>query len=50
MINFEEELAKFKPSMEIGDAEEEGKEAKITDLTDIMIELMEQKTQKKAQE
>ena len=42
MINFEEELAKFKPSMEIGEAEEKGKAEHITDLTDIMIQLMSQ--------
>lgn len=47
MINFEEELAKFKPSMEISQAQEEGKAAQITDLTDIMIQLMSQKVETK---
>ena len=40
MINFEEELAKFKPSLEINQTEKAILSEKPTDITDIMMELM----------
>ena len=40
MINFEEELKRFTPSQEIEDAENEIYEHDITDMTDIMQQMM----------
>ena len=40
MINFEEELKHFQPSGEIEDAESEIYEHDITDMTDIMQQMM----------
>ena len=40
MINFEEELKHFQPSDEIEDAEAEIYEHDITDMTDIMQQMM----------
>lgn len=40
MINFEEELKHFQPSGEIEDAEAEIYEHDITDMTDIMQQMM----------
>jgi len=42
MINFEEELAKFKPSLEVDETEKAILNDKMTDITDILQELMEQ--------
>ena len=42
MINFEEELAKFKPSLEISEAEEEIYNNDLTDVNDIIKELIEE--------
>jgi len=36
MINFDEEVAKFQPSLEVDQAEEVIKNNDLTDLTDIM--------------
>jgi len=36
MINFDEEIAKFQPSLEVDQAEEVIKNNDLTDLTDIM--------------
>lgn len=41
MINFEEELAKFRPSLEIDQTEKAILSDKMTDITDIMVELLE---------
>ena len=41
MINFEEELEKFKPSLEISEAEEEIYNNTLTDVSDIIRELLE---------
>ncbi len=41
MINFEEELKKFHPSLEVEDAEDSIKRQDNTDMTDIMKELLE---------
>ena len=42
MINSEEELAKFKPSLEISEAEEEIYNNDLTDVNDIIKELIEE--------
>lgn len=43
MINFEEELKKFHPSTEIDDLENQIYDQDLTDMTDIMKEIMEKK-------
>jgi hypothetical protein len=40
MINFEEELKKFHPSLEVEDAEEAIYNQDLTDMTDILIRIM----------
>lgn len=40
MINFEEELKKFHPSLEIEDAEDSIHNHDLTDMTDIMKEML----------
>ncbi len=40
MINFEEEIARFKPSLEVEDVEDAIVKADLTDMTDIMMELL----------
>lgn len=42
MLNFEEELKKFKPSLEIKDIEQAVYKEDLEDLTDILREIMEQ--------
>ncbi len=42
MLNFEEELKKFEPSMEIEQIEDVVYNHTLTDMTDIMLELMKQ--------
>ena len=42
MINFEEELAKFKPSLEISEAEEEIYNNNMTDINDIIKDLLDE--------
>jgi len=46
MINFEEELKKFHPSTEIDDLEDTIYDQDLTDMTDIMKEIMEEKEEK----
>ena len=46
MINFEEELAKFKPSKEIENLEDEIFQRDLTDMTDILFQMMQQGTEK----
>ena len=41
MIDFEEELKKFHPSLEVEDAEEAIYNQDLTDMADIMIKMME---------
>lgn len=43
MINFEEELKKFKPSLEVEDAEDAIYNRDLTDVTDILFEMMREK-------
>ena len=40
MLNYEEELKKFKPSLEVEEAEEEIYNRDLTDMTDLMVEMM----------
>ena len=42
MLNFEEELKKFKPSLEVEDIEEAVYQEDMTDMTDIIREMMKQ--------
>ncbi len=42
MINFDEEIKKFHPSLEIDDTEDAIYNSSVTDMTDIMLELMEE--------
>lgn len=43
MLNFEEELKKFKPSLEVEDIEQAVYEEDLEDLTDILRGMMEQR-------
>ena len=40
MINFEEELKRFKPSLEVEEAEDAIYDRDLTDMTDIMQEIL----------
>ena len=42
MIDFEEELKKFQPSLEVEDIEDAVYQEDLTDMTDILREVMEQ--------
>lgn len=42
MINFEEELKRFQPSLEVEEAEEAIYSHDLTDMTDILQEMMKQ--------
>lgn len=46
MINFEEELKNFKPSLEMEDAESAIYNHDLTDVTDIIAEMMRQQQDK----
>ena len=45
MINYEEELSKFKPSKEIDQAEDVIVNMNLRDMTDIMLEILKEKEQ-----
>lgn len=47
MINFEEELKNFKPSLEVEDAEAAIYNHDLTDVTDIIAEVMRQQQDKR---
>ena len=42
MLNFEEELKKFKPSLEVEDIENAVYQVDLSDMTDILREMMDQ--------
>ena len=42
MINFEEELKNFKPSLEVEEAEQEIYNHELTDMTDVMQEMLQE--------
>lgn len=46
MIDFEEELKKFEPNMEVEEAEEEIKKRDLTDMTDILRQMTAQQTRR----
>ena len=48
MINFEEEIKKFHPSLEVEDAEEAIYNQDLTDMADLMVKIV--KESKKAEE
>lgn len=43
MLNYEEELKKFKPSLEVEDIEDAVYQEDLSDMTDLLREVMEQK-------
>lgn len=45
MLDFEEELKNFQPSMEIGNVEDAIGREDLTDMTDLMMELLNNKEQ-----
>ena len=47
MINFEEELKKFKPSLEVEEAEDAIYDRVLTDMTDIMQEILREAKQRR---
>ena len=47
MINYEEELKKFQPSLEVEEAEEAIYNRDLTDITDILKELMKDEKKKR---
>lgn len=46
MINFEEELKKFHPSLEVEDAEEAIYNQDLTDMADLMVKIIKDSTKK----
>ncbi len=42
MINFEEELKKFRPSLEVGDAEESIYNQDLTDMADLLVRMIQE--------
>lgn len=43
MLDYEEELKKFKPSLEVDDIENEVYQEDLTDMTDLLKQVMDQK-------
>lgn len=43
MINYEEELKKFKPSLEVEDIEDAVYQEDLTDMSDLLKQVMDQK-------
>ncbi len=50
MINFEEELKKFHPSLEVEDAEEAIYNQDLTDMADLMVKVVKESKQPAARE
>ncbi len=46
MLNFEEELKKFKPSLEVEDIEDAVYQEDLTDMSDLLKQVMDQKNRK----
>ena len=44
MLNFEEEIKKFKPSLEVEQIEDAVYQEDLTDMTDILREMMQEQT------
>ncbi|MBQ7925785.1 MAG: hypothetical protein IJ335_05760 [Lachnospiraceae bacterium] len=49
MINFEEELKKFNPSLEVEDAEEAIYNQDLTDMADLLVKMLKESEEKKEQ-
>lgn len=47
MINFDDEIKKFHPSLEVDEAEDAIYNNNVTDLTDIMLEMMKEAKENK---
>lgn len=47
MINFDEEIKKFHPSLEVDEAEDAIYNNNVTDLTDILIQIMQETKENK---
>ncbi len=47
MINFDEEIKKFHPSLEVDEAEDAIYNNNVTDMTDILLAMMKEKEEKK---
>lgn len=43
MLDFEEEIRRFKPSLEVGEVEREIGKEDLTDMTDLMMKLLKDK-------
>ena len=43
MLNYEEEIKKFKPCLEVEDIEEAGYQEDLSDMTDLLREVMDKK-------
>ena len=43
MLDYEEELKKFKPSLEVDDIENAVYQEDLTDMTDLLMQVMDQK-------
>ena len=50
MLDFEEEITRFKPSMEVGEVEEAIVREDLTDMTDLMVEFLKNGTEQEAPE
>ncbi len=44
MRDFEEEIERFKPSLDVEEVEDASVQSDLTDMTDIMMELIKEKT------
>ena len=43
MLDFEEEIRRFQPSLEVGEVEDAIVKEELTDMTDLMVELLKSK-------
>lgn len=43
MLDFEEEIKRFRPSLEVGEVEDAIVKEDVTDMTDLMVELLKRK-------
>lgn len=50
MINFEEELKKFHPSLEVEDAEDAIYNQDLTDMADLLVKMIKESEEKKSEE
>ena len=50
MLDFEEEITRFKPNMEVGEVEEAIVREDLTDMTDLMVEFLKNGTEQSGKE